>query len=149
MITRYQAGFTIGFTLATFFGSQMIGAGLCISVSRSSTGAAPELGSQSSAVSDRSGEKLNSDGTMYGVTLRRTRVYDAQGLKEPKSILWKTQKLFALRQEQTFSGKMGLRSLFGDVPSYQTALNLITANKEAYFSLSIDDCYWFVIDLQT
>lgn len=149
MISKYHAVITIGFTLAILFSPQMSLDKLRLAVSQSFTDNASEWGSQQSAVSDRSPERLNSDGTMYGVTLRRTRVYDAQGLQEPKSILWKTLKLFALKPDQTFSGKMEARSLFGDMPTYHTALNLIRADKEAYFSMYIDNGYWFVIDLQT
>src|SRR5215510_2573025 len=97
MITKYRAGITIGFTLSALFGSQVSGDKLRLAVSRSFTNNASELGSQQGAVSDRSGEGFNSDGTMDGVNLRRTRVYNAQGLQEPKSILWKTGKLFPRR----------------------------------------------------
>jgi outer membrane protein assembly factor BamB len=148
MITKSQVGVTIGFTLAAFFGSQMVGDRLGSAASRSFTDVTSELGSRQDTASDRSGERLNSDGTMLGVNLRRTRVYDAQGLQEPKSILWKTQKLFALRHEETFSGRTGLGSLFGDVKTSHTALSLITTDKESYFSLRIGDGYWFVINLQ-
>jgi len=148
MITKSQACVTIGFTLAAFLGSQMVGDRLGSAASRSFTDETSELGSRQNAVSDRSGERLNSDGTMLGVNLRRTRVYDAQGLQEPKSVLWKTQKLFALRHEETFSGRTGLDSLFDKVITYRTALSFITANKEAYFSMGLDDGYWFVVDLQ-
>lgn len=148
MITKNQVGITIGFALATLFGSQGSEDRLRSAASLS-TDTAPKFGSRQSAGSDRSGERLNSDGRMYGVTLRRTRVYDAQGLQEPKSVLWKTPKLFELRHEQTFSGRTESRSLFRDVTTFHTALSFITANKEAYFNLYIDDGYWFVIDLQT
>jgi outer membrane protein assembly factor BamB len=148
MITKCQAGITIGFTLATLFGSQMIVNGLGSAVSRSFADAGPEFGSQQSAGSDRSGDLLSSDGAMYGVTVRRTRVYDAQGLKEPKSVLWKTPKLFILRHDDTFPRRMETGRLFRDVITFHNALSLIIANKEAYFSLYIDDGYWFVIDLQ-
>src|SRR5262249_36966805 len=139
MITKYQAGITIGFALAIIFDSQVSGERLRLAVSRASTETAPELGSQNGAVSDRSGERLNSDGAMYGVNLLRTRVYDAQGLQEPKSVLWKTQKLFGLRHEDTFSGRTGSGSLFGDVRTSHTSLSLITIDKESHFSLSIGD----------
>ena len=84
MITKYRAVITFGFTLGVLLGSQMCGDRLRSAVSRSFTENASELGSQKSAGSDRSGEALNSDGTMYGVTLRGTHVYDSQGLQEPK-----------------------------------------------------------------
>src|SRR5262249_36130254 len=148
MITKSQACITIGFTLATFLGSQMVGDRLVSALSRSFTDAASELESRQNAVSDRSEEPLNSDGTMLGVNLRRTHVYDAQGLQEPKSVLWNTQKLFRLRHEDTFSGRTGLDSLFVKVTTYRTALSFITANREAYFSFGLDDGYWFVVDLQ-
>jgi hypothetical protein len=79
MITRNQAGITIGFALTTLFSSQVSGDMRRSAAPRSFADAAPELVSQQGAASDRSGERLSSDGTMQGVTLRRTRVYDAQG----------------------------------------------------------------------
>src|SRR5262245_46630981 len=126
MITKYQAGITIGFTLAALLGSQMIGNRLGEAATRLFADTAPELGSQQSAISDRPEERLNSDGTMTGVTLRRTRVYDAQGLQAPKSVLWKTTKLFTRTRDRI--------------------LNIVTANKEAFFQEG-DTVY--VIDLQT
>ena len=105
MITKYQAGITIGFTLGVLFSSQMCGDRLRSAVSRSFTENASELGSQKSADSDRAGERLNSDGTMYGVNLRHTRVYDAQGMQEPKSVLWKTPKLFTPDPGLTFADR--------------------------------------------
>jgi len=63
---------------------------------------------------------------MPGVTLRRTRVYDAQGLQEPKSVLWKTTKLFTRTRDRI--------------------LNIVTANKEAFFQ---EGDLVYVIDLQT
>lgn len=149
MITKYQVCGAMGLSLAALLGSQMIVDKPGSAVSRSFADRAPELSSQQRAGSDRSGDLLSSNGAMYGVTLQRTRVYDAQGLQEPKSVLWKTPKLFTLRHEQTFSDRTESRSLFRDVITFHTALSLITANKEAYFTLDIGDGYWFVIDLQT
>src|SRR5262245_37831823 len=97
MITKCQACIAIGFTLAALCRYQMSGDRLGPAASQSFTDNAHELGNQQSAVTDRSEEPLNSDGTMLGVNLRRTRVYDAQGLQEPKSVLWKTTKLFTRR----------------------------------------------------
>src|SRR5262245_22338329 len=148
MITKSRASVTVGFTLAILFSSQAPGDRLRSGIAQSFTDETGEFGSRQNALSDRSGEQLSLDGTMLGVNLRRTRVYDAQGLQEPKSVLWKTQKLFALRHEETFSGRTGLGSLFGDVITSHTALSLITIDKEGYFSLSVDDGYWFVINLQ-
>jgi outer membrane protein assembly factor BamB len=128
MITKYQASMTIGFTLAVFLGSRMIGDRLNSTASRLFADTAPEL--EQSAGSDRSGERLNSDGAMYGVNLRHARVYDAQGLQEPKSVLWKTTKLFT-----------------GKGQTYPVASNIITANKEAYFGGY--GYLLYVIDLQT
>jgi outer membrane protein assembly factor BamB len=118
--------------------------------SRSFADTAPESVSQQSAGSDRSGERINSDGTMSGVTLGRTRVYDAQGLQEPKSVLWKAQ-LFTPRPEDTYSGPIGRGDLIRHDVTYHGASGIITANKEAYFiKPPIDDGYWLlVIDLQT
>jgi|GEM_PF-2878087 len=150
MITKYQAGITIGFALAIIFDSQVSGERLRLAVSRASTETAPELGSQNGAVSDRSGERLNSDGAMYGVNLLRTRVYDAQGLQEPKSVLWKTPKLFTMKPERSRSDSRDL--FFSEVvpPAYRGGASIITTNKEAYFSWGIDDGeLLFVIDLQT
>jgi outer membrane protein assembly factor BamB len=137
MITKYQAGITIGFTLAAFLGSQMIGDRLSSAASRLFADTAPELGSRQSAGSDRSEDLLNSDGTMSGVTLRRTRAYDTQGLQEPKSVLWKTPKLFTLDPGPTFADR--------HVTTSHRALSIITTNKEAYFSYDL----LYVIDLQT
>jgi outer membrane protein assembly factor BamB len=64
---------------------------------------------------------------MPGVTLRRTRVYDAQGLQEPKSVLWKTKKLFTQKE-------------------YGRSLNVVKANEEAFFQ---EGDWLYVIDLQT
>src|SRR5262245_34766287 len=148
MITRSQACATIGFTLAVLFSYQVSGDELRPGASRSFTDNVSGAGSQQSAISDRSGERLNSDGAMLGANLRRTRVYHAQGLQEPKSVLWKTQKLFALRHEETFSGRTGSAYHFGDVITSHTALSLITTDKEGYCNFRTDDGYWFVIDLQ-
>jgi hypothetical protein len=68
MITKYQAGITIGLTLAALLGSQAPGDRLRSAASRLFSDTALELGSQQSAGSDRSGERLNSDGT--------TKLYD-------------------------------------------------------------------------
>src|SRR2546427_12166840 len=135
MITKYQAGITIGFTLAALFVSQMSGDRLRSAVLRSFTDNVSEVGSQQSATSDRSGEKLNSDGTMYGVTLRRTRVYDTRGLQEPKSVLWKTPKLFPSQPEGTYSGPNEGGSLIRHDITYHPGLSIIMANKEAFFRL--------------
>jgi hypothetical protein len=94
MITKYYAVITLVFTLANLFSSQTSEDMLRSALSRSFVDNKNESRSQQSAVTDHSEERLNSDGTMPGVTLRRTRVYDAQGLQEPKSVLWKTTKLF-------------------------------------------------------
>ena len=87
---------------------------------------------------------------MHGVTLRRTRVYDAQGLQEPKSVLWKTPKLFTINPEETISRRAGEGGLFSGVATYYAASSIITANKEAYFRVRLDKGdLFFVIDLQT
>jgi PQQ enzyme repeat len=135
MITKSQARITIGLTLAALLGSQMVGDRLVSAVSRSFTDAASEFGSRQNAVSDRSGERLNSDGTMPGVNLRRTRVYDSQGLQVPKSVLWKTPKLFITPPEGTYSGLDERRALIHRNITYHGALSVITANKEACFRL--------------
>jgi eukaryotic-like serine/threonine-protein kinase len=77
---------------------------------------------------------------MFGVTLRRARVYDAQGMQEPKSVLWKTPKLFNINPGE-----------YTPHPSYHGAESIITANKEAYFIQRINDGHslFFAIDLQT
>jgi eukaryotic-like serine/threonine-protein kinase len=127
MITKSQAFVTIGFTLAILIVYQMSGDRLRSAASRSFTDNAHELGNRQTAVSDRPGDTLNSDGTMPGVTLRRTRVYDAQGLQEPKSVLWKTTKLFTRK-------------------GFRLSLDIVTANKEAFFQ---EGDLLYVIDLQT
>ena len=127
MITKYYAVITVVFTLAILFSSQTSEDRLGSALSRSFVDNKNESRSQQSAVTDRSEERLNSDGTMPGVTLRRTRVYDAQGLQEPKSVLWKTTKLFT-RNVDRFS------------------LNIVTANKEAFFQ---EGDMVYAIDLQT
>ncbi|HEY6403853.1 MAG TPA: PQQ-binding-like beta-propeller repeat protein, partial [Blastocatellia bacterium] len=140
MITRSHACGAVGFTLAALFSFQVSGEGRRAMLARSFTDDVSGAGGQQSAASDRSEERLNSDGTMFGVNLRRTRVYDAQGLQEPKSVLWKTPKLFTIHPGE-------------DAPSrliYYGARTIITANKEAYFverERGIDSL--FVIDLQT
>jgi outer membrane protein assembly factor BamB len=153
MITKYQACVTISFILAILFSYQMSERWPRPAASRSFADDGTEVGSQQSAVSDRSGDRLNSDGTMHGVTLRRTRVYDAQGLQEPKSVLWKAQ-LFTLKPEDTYSGSISpieRGDLIRHDITYHGASSIITANKEAYFiKPPIDNDYWlFVIDLQT
>src|SRR5262249_15904636 len=141
----------IGLTLAALLGSQMIGDRLRSVISQSFTDNASVVGSRQNAVSDRSGDLLNSDGAMYGVTLRRTRVYDAQGLQEPKSVLWKTPKLFTPDPGLTFAdrvilmGAVSARDLVRHATTYHGALSVITTDKEAY----LDYGYLFLIDLQT
>jgi outer membrane protein assembly factor BamB len=152
MIAKYQAGITIGFALATFFVSQVSWGRPTPTVSRSFADETIELGSRQDAVSDNFGRQLNSEGAMHGVTLRRTRVYGAQGLQEPKIVLWKTPKLFIKNPEQTLLdlqiGLWPLPGVGGGV--YRSGLNVITADKEAYFTVSSDsDEYVCVIDLQT
>jgi outer membrane protein assembly factor BamB len=140
MVTKSQAGVTVGFTLVTLLGFQISGYRLNSAASLSVLDPATELDSQQSVVSDRSEGRLNSDGTMFGVTLRRTRVYDAQGLQEPKSVLWKTPKLFTINPRENTPS----------IPIYHGAMSIITANKEAYFTERVRDGYsLFVIDLQT
>jgi outer membrane protein assembly factor BamB len=148
MMARCQACVAIGFTLVAVLSSQMIVDRLGSATSRSFADTAPELKDQQSVVSDRSGELLSSDGTMYGVSLRRTRVYDEQGLQEPKSLLWKTSKLFPTK---TGEGTPSIPDpLPPQVPIYHGAFNIITANKEAYFIKRVSDGdSLFVIDLQT
>src|SRR5262245_17207220 len=126
-MARCQACVAIGFTLVAVLSSQMIVDRLGSATSRSFADTAPELRDQQSAVTDRSEEPINSDGTMPGVTLRRTRVYDAQGLQEPKSVLWKTTYLFTRR-------------------GFRVSLDIVTANKEAFFQ---EGDLLYVIDLQT
>src|SRR5262245_57595263 len=127
MITRYYAVILVVFTLAILFSSQTSGDRPRSALSRSFVDNENESRSQQSAVTDRSEERLNSDGTMPGVTLRRTRVYDAQGLQEPKSVLWKTTKLFTRR-------------------GFRISLDIVAANKEAFFQ---EGDLLYVIDLQT
>ena len=159
MIAKSQACVTFGFTLAILFSYPMGGDGLGSGASRSSADNVSEAGSRQSAASDRSGERLSSDGTMQGMTLRRTRVYDAQGLQGPKSVLWKTQ-LYTVKPEQTPSlpdwqeDLIGVlvvgESLIRDSIIYHGALSVITTTKEAYFIRRIDNSHsLFVIDLQT
>ena len=126
MITKSRACVTIGFALAILFSSQGPGDRFRSAIAQSFTDETGELGRRQNAASDRSEEPLNSDGTMPGVTLRRTRVYDAQGLQEPKSVLWKTTKLFTRTRDRI--------------------LNIVTANKEAFFQ---EGDLVYVIDLQT
>jgi len=160
MITKYYAVITVVFTLAILFSSQTIGDKPRSALSRSFVGNknesrsqltdnVSELGSQQNAVSDRSEGRLSSDGTMSGVTLRRTRVYDAKGLQEPKSVLWKTPKLFTLEPEVAYSIPNQYRVLIRHDISYYGAKNIITAGKEAYFMQNVNNKEsLFVIDLQ-
>jgi outer membrane protein assembly factor BamB len=119
MNTKYQASIAVVFALGAILDFRS-------ALSRSFVDNENESRSQQSAITDRTEERLNSDGTMPGVTLRRTRVYDAQGLQEPKSVLWKTTKLFTRTRDRI--------------------LNIVTANNEAFFQEG-DTVY--VIDLQT
>src|SRR5262245_9227505 len=136
MITRYQAGITVVVALGVIWGSRS-------AVSRSFTDNVREPVSQQSAATDRFGERLNSDGTMFGVTLGRTRVYDTKGLQEPKSVLWKTPKLFTINPREDAPSVPAF-------PIYHGAGTIITADNEAYFIRRIDDGHLlFVIDLQT
>src|SRR5262245_12764095 len=114
MITKYYAVITVVFTLAILFSFQTSEDRLGSALSRSFVDNKNESRGQQSTVTDRSEERLNSEGTMPGVTLRRTRVYVAQGLQEPKSVLWKTTKLFTRNVDRV-------------------SLNIVTANKEAFF----------------
>src|SRR5215475_12012283 len=127
MITKYYAVIAVVFTLAILFSSQTSGDRSGSALSRSFDDNENESRSQQSAVTDRSEERLDSDGTMPGVTLGRTRVYDGQGLQEPKSVLWKTTKLFTRR-------------------GFRVSLDIVTANKEAFFQ---EGDLLYVIDLQT
>jgi len=136
MITKYQAGIAVVFALGASLGFRS-------AVSRSFAGNVRELVNQQSAASDRFEERLNSDGTMFGVTLQRTRVYDTKGLQEPKSVLWKTPKLFTINPREDAPS-------VPTFPIYYGAANIVTANNEAYFIRRIDDGHLlFVIDLQT
>src|SRR5262245_4950667 len=152
MITKSQACATIGFTLAVLFSCQMSGERLGLAVARSFTNDVSEVGIQQGEVTDRSGGLLNSDGAMFGVNLRRTRVYDAQGLQEPKSVLWKTSKLFTIYPTGADFSILdpGFRIPSRPVPIYYGARSIITANKEAYFIEWVGGSdSLFVIDLQT
>jgi outer membrane protein assembly factor BamB len=144
MITKSRACGAIGFTLAVLFSRQVSGGGLSPGVSRSFTDNVSGAGSQQSAVSERSMKRLNSDGAMHGVTLGRTRVYDAQGLQEPKSVLWKTPKLFTIDTEKRWV-------LFDGPATYYGAPSIITADKEAYLTVRNvnEGDLFFAIDLQT
>jgi eukaryotic-like serine/threonine-protein kinase len=95
--------------------------------------------------------RLSSDGTMSGVTLQRTRVYDVQGLAEPKAILWKTIKLATFRPSDmyTYTGGLGSISFFYERPTSNSPFMPVVAGKELYFSAFMGDGYWFVVDLQT
>ena len=152
MITKSQACVTMGFTLAVLFICQMSGDRLRPAVARSFTKDVSEVGIQQGEVSDRSWDRLSSDGTMYGVNCRRTRVYDARGLQEPKSVLWETSKLFTIYPTGADFSILdpGFRIPSRPVPIYYGARSIITADKEAYFIqwVSGSDSL-FVIDLQT
>src|SRR5262245_12964966 len=144
MITKCLACITIGFTLIALLGSQASEDRLRSAASQPLTDETSELGSRQNAVSDRSRERLDSDGAMHAVTLGRTRVYDTQGLQEPKSVLWKTPKLFTIDTEER-------RSLFDGPATYYGAPSIITADKEAYLTVRnvIDGDLFFAIDLRT
>jgi outer membrane protein assembly factor BamB len=152
MISKYQACGAIGFTLAALLGSQVIGDRLGSAMSRSDADTV-RVRRQQIAGSDRFGERLNSDGAMLGVNLRRTRVYDSQGLQESKSLLWKTPKLFTIDpREKAFSilDVIGPQIRNRPLLIFHAAVTIITANKEAYLIKQVDGgIMMFVIDLQT
>src|SRR5262249_53808255 len=70
---------------------------------------------------------------------------------EPKSVLWKTPKLFTLDPGLTFadrvvlSGAVSARDLVGHDTPYNRALDIITIGKEAHFNYDLS----YVIDLHT
>jgi eukaryotic-like serine/threonine-protein kinase len=72
-------------------------------------------------------------------------------LQEPKSVLWKTPKLFTINIEKEAPRPVAeIRVRPRSVPIYYGAGSIVTANKEAYFMKRTDDGNLvFVIDLQT
>lgn len=92
---------------------------------------------------------LSSAGTMPGVTLQRTRVYSVKSPNEPKTIVWKSRKLFMLRRAQSFSGEMGSLYYFGSFPTDYSYTSPIIGSDTIYFSLFVGDGYLFALDSQT
>src|SRR5262245_48458063 len=104
---------------------------------------------QQAPISEDFRKRLNSNGKMLGVTLQRTNVYDAHGLTEPKAILWKTKKLVTLRSSHFSTTQVGSITVFSDWSTDYDASMLTVAGEELYFSASLGEGYWFIVDRQT
>lgn len=91
----------------------------------------------------------SSDGTMQGVNLQRTRVYNSKGLTAPKSQSWQTEKLFTLKESISFSGQMGSLSYFGWLPTGFGTSHPILIEGAIYFTLSVENGYLFTLDAAT
>jgi outer membrane protein assembly factor BamB len=120
-----------------------------LSVSQSSTEHLPRWTDQQAPVQEDSRKRLNSNGKMLDVNLQRTNVYDAQGLTEPKAILWKTRKLVTLRSSLFSTTQVGSITIFNDLTTEYDASMLTVAGEELYFSASLGDGYWFIVDRKT
>jgi eukaryotic-like serine/threonine-protein kinase len=147
MITKSQVGVTIGFTLAALLGSQASGDGLRPAVSRSGDEVVSELESQQKPISDEYRKSLNSQGKMLGVSLQRTNVYDATGLTEPKAVLWTTRKLITIRSPYFYPARGG--TVRYDWSTENDTSMLTVAGEELYFSASLGEGYWFIVDRKT
>src|SRR5882724_5722628 len=83
---------------------------------------------------------------MQGVTPERTRVYNTAELPEPKSVLWQSEKLFYLKETESFSGGNGSISYFGWYPTGYNFSNPIMYDGVVYFTLSVTDGYLFALN---
>lgn len=97
-------------------------------------------------LNDKRSISSSSAGAMSGVTLQRTRAYAVKSPGEPKTIVWKSQKLFTLHRFTSFSGTMGTLDYFGWFPTYYGYSTPIVADNTVYFSLFVGDGYFFALD---
>ena len=98
-------------------------------------------------------DQPTSASAMVGVTPQRTRVYDSPPILQPKSLIWKTTKLFLSDRSYptivTLQGVPGNPSTAVSTPSGHAFSELLWANGTIYFSLYINDGYVFAQDSVT
>ena len=78
---------------------------------------------------------------------QRTRVLNTQGLKAPPhEVLWKSERLFELRNSNWIASYSGPLSLYADLPTPQGFSVPVVAGDYLYFSFGDINSYVFAVE---
>ena len=102
---------------------------------------------------ERKQSPLTSNGTMLGIHLTQDRVYDSASFDEPKSVVWKTGRLFIVRPYTVITyqwqGVPGNPSFAERSTTSHDFTDLVVATGTIYFTAYNDDGHVFAQDAET